>query len=119
MPLREAAPGLPNRRDVVAVTWRRPGKYLETDGSPQHISRLGKVHRATATWAEHHLLWIDRRLPVAIAGKICAMDRNRPPIRAVRHQRHHHRPEMMFQAGMKAQHVGRRQVDAARGKIGL
>ena len=34
MPLREAAPGLPNRRDVVAVTWRRPGKYLETDGSP-------------------------------------------------------------------------------------
>jgi hypothetical protein len=63
VPLREAAPGLPNRRDVVAVTWRRPGKYLETDGSPQHISRLGKVHRATATWAEHHLLWIDRAFP--------------------------------------------------------
>ncbi len=38
-------------------------------------------------------------------------------VRAVRHQRHHRRPDAargMLQAGMEAQRVGRRQIDAAR-----
>jgi hypothetical protein len=39
--LREAAPGLSNRRHVVAARWRRPGNILRQTGAPSgYFSRL-------------------------------------------------------------------------------
>ena len=111
---------------------RRPGRMagrlhggeagLDAFADHQHVARLGKAHRAATAGAEHHLLRIDRRLAAAVAGEEGAVDRQRRSVRAARHQRHHRRPDAargMLQTGMEAQRVGRRQIDAARGEIGL
>ena len=98
---------------------RRPGRMsgrlhggeagLDTFPDHQHVARIGEAHRAATAGAEHHLLRIDRRLPAAIAGEEGAVNRERRSVCAVRHQRHHRRPDAargMFQTGMEAQRVG-------------
>jgi hypothetical protein len=75
---------------------------------PDHeqIAWFGETHHASAARAEHHLLWLDRRLGVAITGEECAVNTDRLTIDTDRHQRHHRRPDTargMLQTGIEAQ----------------
>ena len=90
---------------------------------PDHQHSPGSASaRRRPAWAEHHLLPARSAPSPAVAREECAVDRQRRSVRAVCHQRHHRRPDAargMLQAGMEAKRVGWRQVDAARGEIGL
>ena len=113
---------------------RRPGRMagrlhggeagLDAFADHQHSAGagVGEAHNSTTARPKHHLLRVDRSFAAAITGKEGAVNCQRRCIHAVRHQRHHRRPDVarrVLQAGMEAQRVGQRQIDAARGEIGL
>ena len=72
----------------------------------EHVARWSKPYRATTAGTEHHLLRIDRRFARPVAGKKCAVDRQRRVVDTARDQRHHRRPDAargVLQPGMEAE----------------
>ena len=80
---------------------RKAGLHAFSDH--QHVTRLGKADGTATTRAEHHLLWIDGRFAAAILGEKSAMNSDGRSVDALRHQRHHRRPDCarrVLEAGM-------------------
>ena len=105
-----------------ALCRRAPGGIRVRSVCSARATEVAKAHNSTTARPKHHLLRVDRSFAAAITGKEGAVDCQRRCIHAVRHQRHHRRPDIarrVLQTGMEAQRVGQRQLDAARGEIGL
>src|SRR4051812_45346949 len=93
---------------------------LNTLADHQHVSGFSEAHSTAPAWTQHHLLWLNRRLRAAVAGKKGAMDTHRGSVHPVHDEGHHRRPEPakgMLQAGVEAQRAGRREADATGGEI--
>ena len=116
------ARGRKRRPGGISSRLHRGKAGLDAFADHQHGARLGEAHCAAATRPEHHLLRIDWRLAVAVAGEKGAVNGDRRSGRAVRHERHHRGPDAtrgMFQSGMEAQGGQRRKREPARAQIGL
>ena len=111
---------------------RRPGRMagrlhggeagLDAFADHQHVAGLGEAHRAATARAEHHLRGSTGALPPPSRARKVRWMASGVAVRAVRHQRHHRRPDAargMFQPGMEAERRRRWKMQAARDEIGL